>query len=262
MFRFKFKGFFILIGFLSIVLYCDRDRGSSRELQDFSKHQLPPAPEWARQGVLYEIFPRVFSEEGSFAGIGKKMDHIQQLGANIIWLIPIFPIGEKDRKGALGSPYAVLDLQTINPDYGTAEDLNNLITAVHQRGMKIILGIVPNHAANDFTLLDKYPEWLLNDVEKSQIRKESEWTDVIDFNYDDSEMRTYMKETLIYWIEEFDIDGYRCDVAGLVPYDFWKEVFAELNSIKPDIYLLAEWEDPEILLTGFHSDYGWTEYHD
>jgi glycosidase len=258
----NFKGLFVLLGILSIVLYCTKERGSFEELQDFSTHRLTDAPEWVKRGVIYEIFPRVFSEEGSFKGIEKKLDHIQQLGANIIWLMPIFPIGTQDRKGSLGSPYAVRDLMAINPDYGTGEDLHSLVRAVHQRNMKIILDIVPNHGADDYVLMKDFPEGFLTDENSTDVRKEPDWSDVTDFNFDELRIRQHLKNVFLYWIEEFDIDGYRCDVAGLVPYDFWHELIGELKRLKPDIYLLAEWEDPEILLTGFHSDYGWTEYHD
>jgi glycosidase len=175
--------------------------------------------------------------------------------------MPIYPIGEKKRKGTLGSPYAVRHFREINPEYGNSSDLKDLVDAVHRRGMKIILDIVPNHAAFDNHLVETHPEWFLHDEQGQLTRREKEWSDTVDFDYHNPEMRQYMLETLLYWIKEFDIDGYRCDVAGRVPYDFWQEAWQRLGEVKSDIYLLAEWEDPEILLNGFHSDFGWTEYH-
>jgi glycosidase len=189
------------------------------------------------------------------------LNHIQDLGVDIIWLMPIYPIGKKGRKGSMGSPYAVRDLRKINPDYGNESDLKSLVDDIHNRGMKIILDIVPNHAALDNHLIESHPDWFVQDEQGQFTRKEKEWSDTIDFNYSHPEMRRYMLETLLHWIKEFDIDGYRCDVAGRVPYDFWQEAWHIVRQVKPDIYLLAEWEDPEILLSGFHSDFGWTEYH-
>ena len=257
----KLKPAITVLSLLYIVLWCDSQEDFDRELPDLSHHEILSAPPWALTGILYEIFPRVFSEEGTFSGIQTQLDHIQDLGANIIWLMPIYPIGEKGRKGSLGSPYAVRDFQKINPEYGNAEDLRNLVNEIHRRGMKIILDMVPHHAANDNYLTDSHPDWFLRGEDGQFTRKEKEWSDTIDFNYDNYEMRQYMLETLLYWIIEFDIDGYRCDVAGRVPYDFWQQALQVLRQVKPDIYLLAEWENPEILLQGFHSDYGWTEYY-
>ncbi|MEJ2635931.1 MAG: alpha-amylase family glycosyl hydrolase [Calditrichia bacterium] len=175
--------------------------------------------------------------------------------------MPIFPIGEKGRKGTLGSPYSVRDFRAVNPEYGTKKDFRGLVKAIHQRGMKVILGIVPNHSSNDNVLMKEHPDWFMQD-EKGQFTREVEdWSDVTDFNYDNPAMREYMTETFLYWVKEFDIDGYRCDVAGMVPYDFWKETIRRLKEVKPDIYMLAEWEDPKIILAGFNSDYDWTLYH-
>ncbi len=245
---------------LFLVLYCSKQHGSAEPLRDYSSVELTPSPNWAINGVLYQIFPRAFSREGTFRAIQDKLDCIKSLGVNIIWLMPINPIGRKGRKGELGSPYAVRDPRRINSDYGTEADFSNLVQAVHEMGMKIILDIVPNHGSNDHVMMASHPAWFRKDEMGDYIRKDSAWSDVTDYNYDDPELRLYILETLIYWIREFDIDGYRCDVAGMVPYDFWQEALVKLKALKNDIYLLAEWEDPEILKTGFHSDYGWTEY--
>ncbi|UCF65166.1 MAG: alpha-galactosidase [bacterium] len=257
----KLITFIILITILFIVLWCDRQENSERELPDLSGQDILPAPEWARKGILYEIFPRVFSEQGTFAAIEKRLDHIQNLGVNIIWLMPIYPTGQKNKKGTVGSPYAVKDFRAINSVYGNETDFRKLVDEIHRRNMKIILDIVPNHAAHDNHLLEVHPDWFMRDKQGRFTREKKEWSDVIDFNYDNPDLRNYMQETLLFWINEFDIDGYRCDVAGRVPYDFWTETLPHLRRAKPDIYLLAEWEDPEILLSGFDSDYGWTEYH-
>jgi len=251
----------IVINFLFIVLWCDRRENSDRELPDLSGKEISAPPEWARSGILYEIFPRVFCQEGTFATIEARLGHIQDLGINIIWLMPIYPIGEKHKKGTQGSPYAVKDFRAINPEYGDESDFRSLVDEIHRRNMKIILDIVPNHASHDNHLIETHPDWFMQDEQGRFTREKEEWSDVIDFNYENAHMRDYMRETLLFWIKEFDIDGYRCDVAGMVPYDFWEEAIPHLRQAKADFLLLGEWEDPEILLSGFDSDYGWTEYH-
>lgn len=246
---------------LSLVLYCEKKHGTGRELQDFSQEKIIPAPVWAKQGIIYQVFPRVSTHEGDFKALQQKLDYIQQLGVDIIWLMPIYPIGEEGRKGTIGSPYSIKDFRKINPDYGAREDFQNLVDEIHRRGMKVIIGIVPNHSSNDNNLMKDHPDWFMQDSKGKFSREVDDWSDVTDFNYENAEMRHYMKETLLYWVKEFDIDGFRCDVAGMVPYDFWTECLKSLREIKPDIFLLAEWEDPEILMRGFNSDYDWTLYH-
>ncbi|NIV14775.1 MAG: alpha-amylase, partial [Aliifodinibius sp.] len=229
---------------LFLVLYCERKHGEGKPLADYSEHRLPEPPSWAKQGVLYELYLRAFTEEGTFRAAIEKLDHLKKLGVDIIWLMPIYPIGEEGRKGRLGSPYAVKNFRSINPELGNEEDFRLLIDEIHKRQMKVLLDIVPNHAANDHPLIDAHPEWFMQDEDGNFIRVEEDWTDVIDFTYQNPQMRRYMKENLFYWVREFDIDGYRCDVAGMVPHDFWADVIPALREIKPDLFLLAEWEDP------------------
>ncbi len=251
----------LIITMLSLVLTCENQNGEDEELKDYSDQSTVPAPKWAKNGVIYQVFPRVFTQKGSFIALQNRLDYIEKLGVDIIWLMPIYPIGEKGRKGTIGSPFSVQDFRKINPDYGTKADFRNLVQEIHNRGLKVIIGMIPNHGSNDNVLMEEHPEWFMRDEEGNFTREVADWSDVTDFNYDNAQMRDYMIETMIYWVKEFDIDGYRCDVAGMVPYDFWEEALDSLREVKNDIYLLAEWEDPEILLTGFNSDYGWTEYH-
>jgi len=250
----------MMISSLFLVLYCEKKHGTGKELEDFSSQSIVEAPHWARQGILYQVFPRVFTKQGTFSALEQKLEYIKSLEVDIIWLMPIFPIGQKGRKGVLGSPYSVSDFREINPDYGDKNDLKSLVNAIHQRDMKVILGLVPNHASNDNVLINQHPEWFERDETGNLTREVAEWSDVVDFNYQNSQMRDYMLETILYWVKEFDIDGYRFDVAGMVPIDFWEEVIPKLRSIKSDIFLLAEWEDPKLLLQGFNSEYGWTEF--
>jgi len=255
------KGLIIMISFLLVVLYCEKKHGTGKELQDFSNQVLIEPPAWVKQGVLYQVFPRVFTNEGTFKALEAKLDDIQSLGVDILWLMPIHPIGKKGRKGTLGSPYSVYDFRKINPDYGTEDDFRSLVRAIHDRGLKVIIGFVPNHGSNDNVLMKEHSDWFMQDETGQFTREIEDWSDVTDFDYENAELRQYMIETMLYWINEFDIDGFRCDVAGMVPYDFWETAIPQLRKVKPDLFLLAEWEDPRILLAGFNSDYGWTEYH-
>jgi glycosidase len=242
---------FLLI-LLTISLGC---RESSAQQPDVSKLAARPAREWVRDGVIYQIFPRQFSAEGNIKGITAQLDRLKDLGVNILWLMPIHPIGQEKKKGTIGSPYAVRDYYGINPDYGTKEDLKRLISESHRRGMKVIIDIVANHTAWDSVLM-KHPDWYKHDA-KGNITYPYDWYDIAALNYDNKDLRRYMTEMLKYWISEFDLDGFRCDVAGEVPTDFWENARAELDRIKPDIFLLAEAHKPDLEVKAFELDYSW-----
>lgn len=218
------------------------------------------APTWIQQGPIYQVFVRNFSTQGTFDGVRDKIPYLTELGIKTIWLMPIYPIGERDRKGSLGSPYAIKDYTSIDKNYGSSEDLNNLIKAVHDADMKLILDLVVNHMAVDSIYLQDNPEYFLQDDKGILTRKISEWSDVIDLDYTNQELRSRIREIITYWVREFDVDGYRCDVAGLVPLDFWEEVHSDLLKIKEDIFLLAEWESANLHLTAFHATYDWSTH--
>ena len=226
--------------------------------QDVSKEQARPAPEWLRNGVVYEIFPRDFSGEGTFNGITARLDELKELGVNVLWLMPIHPIGQQMRKGSFGSPYAVRDYYAINPDYGTEADLKRLVSQAHQRQLKVILDIVANHTAWDSVLM-QHPEFYKHDASGKIIPPVPEWTDVAGLNYENPQLRDYMIQMLKHWIDPntFDLDGFRCDVASMVPTGFWEEAHAELTKVKPDIMMLAEASKPELLVKAFDIDYAW-----
>ncbi|MFZ0388821.1 MAG: alpha-amylase family glycosyl hydrolase [Calditrichia bacterium] len=257
----KFLFAVVVLISLLVVQYGCLEKVAEDLPPDYSGETIPPAPVWARNGTLYQVFPRVYTQEGTFRALQQKLDYIDSLQVDIIWLLPIYPIGEKGRKGTLGSPFAIRDFRAVNPEYGTKEDFRDLVNAIHARGMHVIIGMVPNHAANDNVLMKAHPDWFMRDAQGNFTREVADWSDITDFNYDNEELRRYMIETMKYWIREFDIDGYRCDVAGMVPVDFWEEALPELHKLKSDIYLLAEWESPALLMAGFNSDYSWSEYH-
>jgi glycosidase len=222
---------------------------------DLSQQTAHCGVPWLRESVFYEVFPRDFSAEGNFNGITARLDELKDLGVNILWLMPIHPIGEKMRKGTVGSPYAVRDYYAINPDYGTQADLKRLVSEAHKRGMKVILDVVLNHTAWDCVLLTEHPEFYKHDADGKVIPPVREWTDVAGLNYDNPKLRQYMIEMLKYWVTTFDVDGFRCDVAHMVPVSFWEEARAELVKLKPDVLMLAEASKPDLMLKAFDADY-------
>ncbi|MCF8372838.1 MAG: alpha-glucosidase C-terminal domain-containing protein [Bacteroidales bacterium] len=220
----------------------------------------PVLPEWAKSASIYEVNIRQYTPEGNFKAFENHLPRLQELGADILWLMPIFPVGEKNRKGTLGSYYAVKDYKDVNPDYGTKEDFKALVIKAHSMGMYVILDWVANHTSWDNSLIDEHPDWYTRDSVGVITTPVEDWSDVADLNYDNPELRNYMSEALAYWVKEFDVDGFRCDVAGMVPLDFWNDTRFRLDSIKP-VFMLAEWEDPALLEKAFNMDYAWDLHH-
>lgn len=198
------------------------------------------SPEWLRQSVVYEIFPRNFSKEGDFNAITARLDELKDLGADVLWLMPIHPIGEKMKKGTIGSPYAVRDYYAINPDYGTGEDFKRLIGGAHQRGMKVVIDIVAGHTAWDNVLITQHPEFYKKDTTGKIIPPNPDWSDVAGLNFENKELRRYLVDMLKHWMKEYRVDGFRCDVAFTVPIDFWESARAELEQINPEVVLFAD----------------------
>jgi len=244
-----------LLAIVFILASCSCGTTAQQPARDFSKAQARSTRDWVRDGVIYEIFPRAFSAQGNFNGITARLDDLKALGVNILWLMPIHPIGQEKKKGTIGSPYAVRDYYGINPDYGTKEDFKKLISEAHRRGMKVIIDIVANHTSWDSVMM-KWPEFYEHDA-RGQITYPHDWYDVAKLNYRNPKLREYMTEMLKYWIREFDLDGFRCDVAEDVPTDFWETARAELDKIKPDIFMLAEGHKPELEVKAFDLDYSW-----
>src|SRR6185295_7111558 len=198
--------------------------------RDVSKESARTTRDWVRDGVVYEIYPRQFSAQGNFNGIAARLDDLKALGVDILWLMPIHPIGFEKKKGSIGSPYAVRDYYGVNPDYGSKGDFATLVAAAHGRGMKVIIDIVANHTSWDNVMM-KTPAFYERDAQ-GHITYPHDWSDVAELNYKNPELRRYMIEMLKYWVREFDLDGFRCDVAEEVPTDFWEAARAELEKIK------------------------------
>jgi cyclomaltodextrinase len=217
------------------------------------------SPAWVRNAVIYEVFTRAFSEEGSFKEVERALPRLKELGVTVIWLMPIHQTGEVNRKGHLGSPYATRDYYSIDPMYGAADDLKSLVRAAHGLGMRVILDIVANHTGWDCVMMDQHPDFYTHQGGKI-IPPVPDWTDVADLDYDNPELRAYMTEMLEYWVRDFDLDGYRCDVANMIPLDFWENARVELEKIKPELLMLAEGDWPQDHLKAFDLTYSWRMY--
>ncbi len=211
---------------------------------------------WIREGIIYEVFPRVFTPEGTLGGVTERLPQLAELGVNILWLMPIHPIGVKGRKGRLGSPYAVRNYFEVHPDLGTKDDLRKLVNKAHALGMRVILDFVANHVALDYDAPGVEDGWFRRD----RARRVADWTDVVEWDYGVRQVWDYVTRALEYWVEACDVDGYRCDVAGLVPLKFWEHARERLERLKPEIFLLAEWSDPRMHLNAFDATYDWTLY--
>ncbi|HUJ09087.1 MAG TPA: alpha-amylase family glycosyl hydrolase [Verrucomicrobiae bacterium] len=240
-----------------LTILCLLVSSVARADKDVSKENARPIPQWLRSGVLYEVFPRDFSGKGDLNGVTARLDELKNLGVTILWIMPIHPIGEKMRKGTYGSPYAVRDYYAVNPDYGTIDDFKRLVSEAHKRNMKVILDLVVNHTAWDNVLITQHPEFYKKDAKGNIIPPVRDWSDVAGLNYANPALREYIITMMKYWINECDIDGYRCDVASMVPTDFWEQARKELEKVKPDIMMLAEADKPDLLVQAFDSDYSW-----
>ncbi len=223
------------------------------------KYQEVKHPEWSKNLSMYEVNIRQYTPEGTFNAFAEHLPRLKELGTDIIWLMPIHPIGEKNRKGSMGSYYAVQDYYGINPEFGTEEDFKNLISKIHELGMYVIIDWVANHTAWDNELITSHPEWYKKDSLGNIIPPVADWSDVAGFNYEIPELRDYMVNALKYWVQDFNIDGYRCDVAGMVPVEFWNRARHELDMVKP-VFMLAEADDPELNKYAFDMTYAWSSH--
>jgi glycosidase len=224
--------------------------------RDLSAQQARRSPQWVNDSVIYEVFPRNFSPGGDLNGVTAKLDELKNLGVNVVWLMPIHPIGEKFRKGAFGSPYAIKDYYAIDPNYGTTNDLKRLVKEAHQRGMKVIMDLVANHTAWDSVMM-RQPEFYKQDASGKITPPVPEWTDVAGLNYANPKLRDYMIAMMKHYVVDYGVDGFRCDVAFMVPTDFWEQARVELDKVKPELLLLAEASKPELMAKAFDLDYSW-----
>lgn len=210
---------------------------------------------WCNNAVIYEVNLRQGTPERSIHGLTKQLPRLKQLGVDILWLMPIHPISKVNRKGKLGSYYAVADYKAVNPEFGTMGDFKEFVNKAHAMGMKVILDEVCNHTGCDHPWVKTNPEFYMRD-DKGKIISPYDWTDTYKLDYSNQELRAEMLDALKFWVKEIGIDGYRCDVAGEVPTDFWERARKELSAIKP-VFMLAEASKAELLVNAFDADYNW-----
>lgn len=225
-------------------------------------------PEWAKSANIYEVNIRQYTPEGTFDAFRKHLPRLKDMGVDILWFMPIFPISEAKLKGSLGSYYAVADFRAVNPQFGTMDDFVAIIDEAHSLGMKVILDWVPNHTGWDHKWITSNPEFYTKDADGKitdpldDHGKSMGWADVADLDYSNNAMREAMISDMTYWLSTHHIDGFRQDMALLVPLDFWQSASSHLKAVKKDIFMLAESETHDHLnQQSFHAVYGWSLHH-
>ena len=226
----------------------------------------PTPAAWTKSAAIYEVNVRQFTPEGTFAALQKRLPHLDSLGVDILWLMPVQPIGVKNRKGQLGSYYSIRDYTAINPEFGTRADAKRFIDAAHEAGFRIILDWVANHTAFDHVWITAHPDWYVHRADGSISNahdgedKETDWTDVAELNYGNADMRRAMVDAMRWWVDSMGVDGFRADVAGGVPMDFWTRARGEMTAEHPDLFFLAEADGPQFQ-AAFDATYGWEFHH-
>ncbi len=212
--------------------------------------------DWTRSAVIYEVNLRQFTDEGTVKAFAPQLDRLKDLGVDILWFMPVHPISEKNRKGGLGSYYAVKDYKGFNPEFGTIEEFKALVDDAHAKGFKVIIDWVANHTGCDNVWIAEHPDWYVKD-ENGNMVGPYDWTDTYKLDYSNPEMRDAMTDALKFWVGEIGVDGFRCDVAGEVPTDFWDAARKELVGLNPNVFMLAEASKPELHKDAFDAGYNW-----
>lgn len=218
-------------------------------------------PKWAAKANIYEVNLRQYTPSGTIKEFIPHLDRLSKMGVEVLWFMPIQPIGIKNRKGSLGSYYSISDYLMVNPEFGTMAEWIELVDIAHSKGMKVIIDWVANHTSFDHAWTKLHPEYYTKDDKGNIIPPVADWTDVADLNYDNKELRKAMLEALRFWVRATKIDGYRCDVADMMPLDFWQEARRELEKVRPGLFMLAESEKPEFHDKAFDMTYTWSLFH-
>ena len=236
---------------LIVVLSCG-DKGNKVAVE---------SGDWTQNAVIYELNVRQATAEGTLAAAEAKLPELKELGVDVIWIMPLYPIGVEGRKGTLGSYYAIKDYCDVNPEFGTLADFDHFLEAAHNQGFRVILDWVANHTSPDHPwVTGKDPSWYVRDAEGKTI-VEYDWTDIAKLNYANKDMRSEMEKSMRFWLDR-GIDGFRCDVAFQVPQDFWTDVFAKFrNDYSRRLFFLAEGEEPWLNEAGFDCTYAWRLHH-
>lgn len=217
--------------------------------------------QWSYSAVLYEMNIRQLTPEGTLRAAEKKLDFLREMGIDAIWLMPIYPIGEQGRKGSLGSYYSIRDYKDVNSEFGTMEDFDSFVAKAHSLGMKVLLDWVANHTARDAKWLHTKPaDWYEREADGTA-KVPWDWTDTAKLNYSNHDVWRGQIDAMRFWIEQHAVDGFRCDMAMLVPIEFWQQATEVLRAIKPDIFMLAEAEQQNLFDRAFDMCYAWEIHH-
>ena len=203
--------------------------------------------------VIYQANPRFFGENDCLKGLTSQLSRISDMDCDILWVMPVYETGELN---GIGSPYCIRNFKSINPRYGTMDDMKELVNSAHSKGMKVILDWVANHTAWDCPWITEHPDWYEKDAD-GNIVSPSGWSDVAQLNFGNPEVRTAMKDAMFYWVDQLSIDGFRCDYVDGVPHDFWSNVITDLRASHPDMIMLAETANPDYYADGFDMIYDW-----
>lgn len=213
-------------------------------------------PDWSRNAVIYEVNLRQYTREGTVEAFARELPRLNELGVDILWFMPVHPISELNRKGTLGSYYAVQDYTGFNPEFGTVDDFKAVVAKAHGMGMKVLVDWVANHTGCDNRWVTEHPDWYVRDS-LGQMVGPYDWTDTYKLDYGNADMRQAMIDAMIYWVKDVGVDGFRCDVAAEVPVDFWDEARRQLQEVKPDLFMLAEASAPALQKNAFDMGYNW-----
>ena len=248
------KKVFLFFAVFALLISCG-NKNKNQEKTATGAHQ-----DWVYNAVVYEVNIRQFTSEGTFEAFSQQLPRLKELGVNVLWFMPIQTIGEKDRKGTLGSYYSIKDYTEINKEFGTMDDFKRVVKQAQDLGMKVILDWVANHTSRDHVWIAEHPDWHKRDSVGNLVVM-YDWTDIAQLNYEKPGMRAAMIDAMKFWVRETGIDGFRCDVAYEVPTDFWLAAKDSLTTLKPDIFMLAEAEKPELNETVFDAYYAWDFHH-
>jgi glycosidase len=237
-----------------------QEKPDNNKIEEPQNTMTKNTPAWSKQASIYEVNIRQYTPEGTFNAFSQHLDRLEEIGVKILWIMPIQPIGKDKRKGSLGSYYSIADYASTNPEFGSLEDFKDLVKEAHKRDMKVILDWVANHTSWDHTWIGQNRDWYSQNDAGEIIAPVEDWSDVADLNFNNYDMRKAMEEDMIFWVREADIDGFRCDMAMMVPMDFWDNARVRLDSIKP-MFFLAEAEGPEFHNKSFDMSYGWELHH-
>ena len=242
--------------FVTTLSACNNSANTTQTAADTV--QIENHPAWILNSNIYEVNVRQYTAEGTFNAFAKHLDRLKEMGVQTLWFMPINPISKKDRKGTLGSYYAVADYTAINPEYGSLANWNALVKKAHEMGFKVVIDWVPNHTGADHPWLISHPDFFVQDSTGKAV-SQFDWTDTRKLNYKNKVMGDSMINAMLYWIKQTDIDGFRCDVAGEVADSFWMKAIPILKKEK-NIFLLAEGDKPSLHTDGFDATYAWADF--